>query len=314
MASLQLERRVKAKAATAWAVVSDLEQYAGTAPSVDAVEVTGGERSTLTRRVRDSAGHVWEEACTQWDEGAACAVEVTGGRFPLTVDTLAQSWRLTEGDDSVLIELNFQYTPSYGPVGAVLDALKIRDRLEDAGAALLDAWVKAIREREWSYRLNVASILARKGNNVTSVSPGDTVADVVRVLATERIGAVLVQDESAKLLGILSERDIVRCIADSGREAMAVTAERIMTRKLVVCAPGDDTVHVMACMTDHRVRHLPVLDGDKLVGVISIGDVVKERIGTLEAESESMREYIAAREWRYHNQAIPTAADVPGGM
>ncbi len=315
MAVLELERRIKARVATVWSVVADLSTYAGTAPSVTGIEVTGGEAATLTRRLRDASGHAWDERCTQWSEqDLACAVELTGGGFPLAVDGLSQSWRLSEDAGYVRISLTTEYTPSYGPVGAVLDALKIRDRLDEAARALLDAWVKAVREREWSYRVNVATILARKGNNVVTVAPADPVADVVRVLATERIGAVLVIGGDGKLLGILSERDVVRCIADTGADALSVPAEDIMTRKLVVCAPEDDSVHVMACMTDHRVRHLPVLDGDRLVGVISIGDVVKERIGSLEAESETMREYIAAREWRYHNQPAPAAGDAPGGL
>ncbi len=315
MAVLELERRVKAKTATVWSVVSDLQAVAGTAPQITAIDITGGEGPTQTRQLRDASGHTWDERCTHWSEQElACAVELAGGRFPLTVDGLSQVWRLSEDAGYVTIRLTTEYTPSYGPVGAVLDALNIRDRLEEAARSLLDAWIKTVREREWSYRVNVATILARKGSNVVTVKPDDAVADVVRVLATERIGAVLVLGADGKLLGILSERDVVRCIADSGPAAMTVPAEDIMTRKLVVCAPEDDSVHVMACMTDHRVRHLPVMDGERLVGVVSIGDVVKERIGTLEAESETMREYIAAREWRYHNQPAPAAGDAPGGM
>ena len=122
--------------------------------------------------------------------------------------------------------------------------------------------------------------------------------------------AVLVIDEAEQLCGIVSERDVVRALAEQAAQALAQPVSSIMSSNLVVCAPEHDMEFVMACMTDRRIRHLPVLREGRLAGIISIGDVVRQRIMMLESQSQNMRDYIEAREWRYlHAEPIDASRE-----
>lgn len=141
--------------------------------------------------------------------------------------------------------------------------------------------------------MTVASILKQKGADVISVQPDQTVADVVRVLAAARIGAVLVRS-GEDVLGLVSERDIVRGLAGQGPAFLDQGVTSAMTRKLTFCSPGDSVEQAMQAMTAGRFRHLPVLDQGRLVGMISIGDVVKFRIAAAELESQSLKQWIAS--------------------
>ena len=140
--------------------------------------------------------------------------------------------------------------------------------------------------------MTVKAILAGKGDEVISVGPDDSVGSVAKLLADRRIGAVLAMD-GGKIAGIVSERDIVRSLAAEGPDVLGKPARHIMTRNVKRCAPGDTVEHVMEMMTEGRFRHLPVCEGNDLVGFISIGDVVRRRIGEVEREAESVREYVA---------------------
>ncbi len=140
----------------------------------------------------------------------------------------------------------------------------------------------------------VSDILNRKGTSVVSVGPGDRIGDVASVLHDERIGAVLVRDETGTLVGMLSERDIVNAIADQGSSCLDFKAADLMTAEVVTCKPKDSVTEAMTLMTERRIRHLPVIEANKLIGVISIGDVVKERLAEAEFEAEQLREYITA--------------------
>jgi CBS domain-containing protein len=139
----------------------------------------------------------------------------------------------------------------------------------------------------------IAAILKHKGYQVTTVSPTLSIERVTSVLAEHRIGAVLVVDSAGQLLGIVSERDIVRCLAANGVRTLEMTAGQLMTRALQVAHPDTTVAEAMARMTVGRFRHLPVLDHDTLVGLISIGDVVKARIMEQEDEVDSLKAYVA---------------------
>ena len=139
----------------------------------------------------------------------------------------------------------------------------------------------------------VAAILKHKGYQVTTVSPTMPIERVVGVLAEQRIGAVLIVDSTAQLLGIVSERDVVRCLAANGARTLEMTAGQLMTRALQVATPDTTVAEAMARMTVGRFRHLPVMDRDTLVGLISIGDVVKARIMEQEDEVDSLKAYVA---------------------
>jgi CBS domain-containing protein len=139
----------------------------------------------------------------------------------------------------------------------------------------------------------VAAILKHKGYQVTTIEPTATIAGVVDVLAEHRIGAVLVTDTADQLLGIVSERDIVRSLAANGASTLEMTAGQLMTRALQVAHPETTVAEAMSMMTMGRFRHLPVLDHGALAGLISIGDVVKARIMEQESEVDSLKAYVA---------------------
>jgi CBS domain-containing protein len=137
----------------------------------------------------------------------------------------------------------------------------------------------------------VRSILAGKGADIFSVSPDTTLEAAARELTARRIGAVVVMEKD-HLAGILSERDIVRAIAREGGAALGRPVASVMTQKVEVCGLDDLIDDLSARMTDRRIRHLPVQDGGRIVGVISIGDVVKARIEEVVRETDHMRAYI----------------------
>lgn len=140
----------------------------------------------------------------------------------------------------------------------------------------------------------IAQILKSKGSHVVSVHPGDCIASITRTLAQHRIGAVLVMEADGTVLGIVSERDIVRALAGMGESVMRMTAGQLMTRVLFTASPASTIPDALQLMTDRRVRHLPVLHADgKLAGMVSIGDLVKARIAEAEQETEALKTYVA---------------------
>ena len=140
----------------------------------------------------------------------------------------------------------------------------------------------------------VSDILAKKGGLVYTVTPGTTVSQVSRQLSTRRIGSVLVIDRLDRVAGIVSERDIVNAVAAHGAPALELDASEVMTRNVVTCDPDDSIDHVMEAMTRGRFRHLPVVRRGELLGLVSIGDVVKARIAETVHETEALRAYIVA--------------------
>jgi CBS domain-containing protein len=141
--------------------------------------------------------------------------------------------------------------------------------------------------------MTVAAILKHKGYQVTTVGPTASIADVAEVLATHRIGAALVMDRAEQLLGIISERDIVRSLAANGGHTLEMTAGQLMTRALQIATPDTTVEEAMRMMTEGRFRHLPVIDHGRVTGLISIGDVVKARIMQQAHEVDSLRAYVA---------------------
>jgi CBS domain-containing protein len=139
----------------------------------------------------------------------------------------------------------------------------------------------------------VAMILDQKGRDVVKTGANAKIADVVAVLAEKKIGAIVVVEGTDRIVGIVSERDIVRAVAGHGAEVLSETVETIMTREVVSCGDRETINEVMGRMTRGRFRHLPVARNGRLAGIISIGDVVKARIEEVEREAEEMRAYIA---------------------
>jgi CBS domain-containing protein len=141
--------------------------------------------------------------------------------------------------------------------------------------------------------MTVAAILSQKGHEVVTTTAAKSIADAAAVLARRKIGALVVVDTGDRIVGILSERDVVRVIAAKGAAALDEPVAGIMTKGVMTCSGGETIDSVMARMTRGRFRHLPVVESGRLDGIISIGDVVKARIGQVEREAEEMRAYIA---------------------
>ena len=141
--------------------------------------------------------------------------------------------------------------------------------------------------------MTVARILSEKGREVFTTQPHRTLKEVIDLLAGKGIGAVVVSDASMSVLGILSERDVVRVIAQHGAAALDDQVSRHKTPKVTTVTRGDTIDHVMQTMTDGRFRHVPVVEDGRLIGIISIGDVVKRHVNMIDSERQALREYIA---------------------
>ncbi|TXG84695.1 MAG: CBS domain-containing protein [Sphingomonadales bacterium] len=141
--------------------------------------------------------------------------------------------------------------------------------------------------------MTIARILKNKGGTIVTVPQTMPVIGVANVLRERGIGAVLVTDVSGDLIGIVSERDIVRGLATLGGELLEKAAGTIMTSPVITCTPEDTVQSAMELMTSRRFRHLPVIDNGRLTGIVSIGDLVKQRIQAAEQEAGHLREYIA---------------------
>jgi CBS domain-containing protein len=140
----------------------------------------------------------------------------------------------------------------------------------------------------------VSDILAQKGGLVFTVTPGTSVAQLSQQLSARRIGSMLVLDVEGSVAGIVSERDLVRALASHGAKAMELEARQVMTRDVVTCDPDDSIDQVMQTMTSGRFRHLPVVRRGELLGLVSIGDVVKARLEEAKHETEALKAYIVA--------------------
>jgi CBS domain-containing protein len=148
--------------------------------------------------------------------------------------------------------------------------------------------------------LLIEHILHRKGDDVVSVAPDATVADAVALLRRHNIGALVVAAGTTgpPVAGILSERDVVRALGDAGPGAgddpLAGPVSALMSTDVTTCTSGDSVDHLMRVMTVRRIRHIPVVDADRLVGIVSIGDIVKSRIDELETEASTLHDYLAS--------------------
>jgi CBS domain-containing protein len=138
----------------------------------------------------------------------------------------------------------------------------------------------------------VKAILSAKGGDVISIEPTASLETAVRTLTEHNIGALLVLGPDRRVIGILSERDIVRVLAERGAGVLAQPLSQVMTRKVVMCSQSDTVDVLMERMTTGKFRHLPVVEQDQLIGIVSIGDVVKHRLQEMERESAALRDYI----------------------
>jgi CBS domain-containing protein len=140
--------------------------------------------------------------------------------------------------------------------------------------------------------MTVKAILAQKGTEVTTIEPNATLAAAVLLLSKHRIGALVVTGADQRIVGIVSERDIVRTLAENGSQALERPVAEIMTRKVVTCTERDTVAELMERMTAGKFRHVPVVDQGRIAGIVSIGDVVRLRVEEMERDATALQEYI----------------------
>lgn len=142
--------------------------------------------------------------------------------------------------------------------------------------------------------MNLSMILQSKGVDVVTIDSAESLWSASGILDKHKIGAIVAVDSDGNVSGVLSERDIVRRIAQHGSDALTMTVGEAMTRDVVTATPSMSVEAGLECMTDRRIRHLPVLEDGKLIGIVSIGDLVKQKIAVTEAEAAAMKQYIHA--------------------
>jgi CBS domain-containing protein len=140
--------------------------------------------------------------------------------------------------------------------------------------------------------MNVMHILSRKGHDVRTIEPTATLASAAKMMTQHRIGALVVTGAGRRSVGIISERDIIRVLDEKGAAVLAAPVAETMTRKVTTCTQADTIVEIMEQMTSGKFRHVPVVERGRLVGIVSIGDVVKARLEELEHEQDALRDYI----------------------
>jgi CBS domain-containing protein len=143
--------------------------------------------------------------------------------------------------------------------------------------------------------MHVTALLEAKGHDVATIEESVSVADAIQVMNVRGIGALVVTGSSPPLVGIFSERDVVRRLATDGASVLSEPVRSLMSQSVTTCEPSTPITTLMGLMTEHRIRHVPVLDAGKLVGLVSIGDVVKARFDELERERRDLLEYVSAR-------------------
>ena len=144
--------------------------------------------------------------------------------------------------------------------------------------------------------MHVADILKRKGTAVITVRPDQSIQHWAQRLRAERVGAAIVSEDGARVDGIISERDVSHGLAVHGEAITNMTVADVMTKGVVTCSPDDTIAHIARVMTQRRIRHLPVTVGQKLAGIVSVGDVVKHRLDELELEANVLRDYAVSRQ------------------
>ena len=141
--------------------------------------------------------------------------------------------------------------------------------------------------------MNVDQVIRKKGRHVETISPQLSISGAVKQLAEQNIGALIVVNDQEELVGVVSERDVIRCLAGRGSRILNREVQEIMSRGVVTCGLNDTVSQAMKIMTDRRMRHLPVLDNGRLVGMISIGDLVKHRVAEIEFETRFINDYVS---------------------
>lgn len=299
MLNLEVDKRVKGDPENIWEILTDIESFAEAAPNVIRVENISGDGLGMVRRIHHNSGRSWEETCKDWQAQSRFTMQVNTEDYPLPVTNLRRITSMEQIQNSVVIKIRYEYTPKYGPLGYLLDKYQIRPILKIFATQLTDNLAKKINQQSVTTAITAVTILDSKDSTLISITPETLISEACELLTEKRIGCVMVLNPQGKIAGILSERDVVNGLANAGQPILNKPAKEFMTQNVITSQPEDTLEMIMSCMTKHRFRHLPVVnEDDKLLGVISIGDVVNARMSELEQESTVMQQYIEGRKWR----------------
>jgi len=306
---LELETKVKASPELVWQVVSDLGAFSKVASNIERVDIIRKPGANLIRRLYDKDGHGWDEERIAHVAGQSMTMRVDAHYYSAAFSSMTYTWSVFAFDDeSVCINMHYTYSLRWGILGTLLDPLRFRPKLKQVCQEILDNWVKLIHSQEWAWRVLVDQVLHDKGRDVVTVNSGANLNVVIAKLDQHGIGCVPVLNADAQLAGMISERDVVKAVAEHGPEGLQKLVDDVMSTDVLTASPTDSMAMIMRRMNDQRVRHLPVLDGGGLVGLISIGDVVNARIAELEGESVQLRDFIETRRFNELYKKIGPAA------
>ncbi len=299
MLILEVDKRVKGDLETIWKTLTDMKSFSETAPDIIRVEQLSGEALGMIRRIHHKSGRSWEEECKEWEPQSHFAMQIKNENYPLPVTYLRRITSMEQKQKNVVIKIRYEYTPKYGPLGFFLDKHKIRPILKIFSTQLADNLAKKIHQQNADASISAATILKHKDPAILTITPETLISDACQILTDKKIGCVIALDPQGKIAGILSERDIVNGLANTGQPILHKPATEFMTHNVIVSHPECSLATLMSVMTTKRIRHLPVVDdNDHLIGVISIGDIVNARMTELELESAAMHQYIEGRKWR----------------
>jgi len=309
MPILDVQRRINAQPDLVWDVVTDLSGEAALLPPISRIDMQAEPGVGATRRIYRSDGLAWTETCSDWVVGQRYTMQVEAEAFPVRFARLNYTCTLDAADNnSVTLRLYFEYQSRFGLAGQFLDRIKVLPMLQSYATQMIENWVRIIHVREWAHRVTVRSLLANKGAQVHAIHPEQVIAQAIGVLKAKRIGALLVLHTDGSIAGVLSERDIVLGLAEHGEHFLQQPVAAIMTSRVIVAGPAENMLQVMARMSEQRIRHLPVVEQGRVLGLISIGDVIKARISELEGQSAALEEYISMRRWHdLYREIGPTA-------
>jgi CBS domain-containing protein/ribosome-associated toxin RatA of RatAB toxin-antitoxin module len=308
MPSHVAERTLKAHADVVWKVISDHDVFTAFAPLIVKAETISGDRLGLVRRMQHETGAVWQEKCVAWEERKSFTMEVEAKDYILPVKRMLRTWSMHEGPKNITIQLKFEWITKYGLLGSLFDRFQIYPTLEPYTREFMDKLVSEIYTGEWEFHVTAGTILEKKGTDIISVNPDMTVYEANKLLAERRIGSAVVLDPAGELVGVFSERDVVTGLSKFGEDVLNEPITKVMTQNVIVGHPNDTLQELMSCMTDRRIRHIPIIDQGKLTGIVSIGDVVKARMDELENERAAMQDYIDNRRWREVAMQVGRAA------
>lgn len=299
MLTLEIDKRVKGDLETIWEILTDMKTFTETAPDIVRVEQLSGSDLGMVRQIHHKSGRIWEEECKEWLPLKSYTMQIKTDNYPLPITYLRRITSMEQRQKNVVIKIRYEYTPKYGLLGYFLNKHQIRPILKIFATQLLDNLSKKIHQRYSNVSITAATILNSKDPAILSITPETLISEACTILTEKRIGCVIALSPEGKIAGILSERDIVNGITNTGQAILNKPAKEFMTKEVIVNHPEDSMASLMSIMSSKRFRHLPIVDDNEhLIGVISIGDIINFRMKELEQESDAMHQYIEGRKWR----------------